>query len=211
MLPFEEIWSEAKDFTMLDEPRARFLYNACAAVENLPGDLLEVGTFRGGSALILSRCLPSHRVVTFDTFAGMPPTYFPVDGDYFQKRTFYETDLEKNCLKLLKNLDNVKICKAVFGPDSLAPLASSRIALLFYDGDLYIGAVDAIRFAYPRMPAGGILIFDDYDRQQCPGVSQAISDTLFCRGRCASEILHVDHGAKFAWLRKGEKLGSVSP
>jgi hypothetical protein len=49
-----------------------------------------------------------------------------------------------------------------------------RFSFCHIDCDYYQGVYQSIAFFHPRMVHGGIILFDDYDWAQCPGVARAI-------------------------------------
>jgi hypothetical protein len=49
-----------------------------------------------------------------------------------------------------------------------------RISFAHVDMDLEKSTEDAIDWLRPRMVSGGVVVFDDYRWQNCPGVAKAI-------------------------------------
>jgi O-methyltransferase len=46
------------------------------------------------------------------------------------------------------------------------------------DADLHASTLDGLRFFYPRMLIGGIIILHDYNDRSVPGVRSALDDFL---------------------------------
>jgi O-methyltransferase len=44
------------------------------------------------------------------------------------------------------------------------------------DLDIFASITDALTFFYPRMAAGGIIVFDDYGFPSCPGARAAVDE-----------------------------------
>ena len=81
---FAKLYRKVLPYTMCGNARLRGLYAAVRYVvaQNIPGDLVECGTARGGSAalmgLTVKRLSASRTLWVFDTFEGLPP---PTDAD----------------------------------------------------------------------------------------------------------------------------------
>src|SRR5882757_11110760 len=48
------------------------IHNGVQAVEKIPGDMAEVGVFRGGTAAVMLNASHRKHLHLFDTFAGLP-------------------------------------------------------------------------------------------------------------------------------------------
>jgi Macrocin-O-methyltransferase (TylF) len=59
-----------------------------------------------------------------------------------------------------------------FFPDTAPEVA--EFCFVHLDADLYQSTVAGIKYFYPRLVAGGMLVFDDYEWGRCPGVKKAI-------------------------------------
>jgi hypothetical protein len=59
-------------------------------------------------------------------------------------------------------------------PDTFQNTNISRLAYGYVDVDLYKSVLDCIEFVYPRLVAGGILVFDDYGFPSCARVREAV-------------------------------------
>ena len=69
--------------------------------------------------------------------------------------------LSMNCQKLLF-LVLVKI--KIFGPES--PLSDQKFSFVLFDADLYNSTKFALDFVFPRLVNGGIMVFQDYEREE---------------------------------------------
>lgn len=143
------------------------LARAALSVADLPGDAAEVGVFRGGSAAILSAAMPSTRLHLFDTFTGIPQTE---PGGHTQGD--FSTDL--NDVKHFLSGYNVEFHVGFF--PATATVEDRKFKLVHLDGDLYQTTADGLDFFLPRMTPGGIIILDDVDWKECPGVRRAIEE-----------------------------------
>ncbi|MEO7027644.1 MAG: TylF/MycF/NovP-related O-methyltransferase, partial [Caulobacteraceae bacterium] len=63
-------------------------------------------------------------------------------------------------------------------PASFAGLEATRYCFAHIDLDLHDSIRDALAYLYPRMTAGGAIVFDDYGFAACPGARRAV-DAFF--------------------------------
>jgi len=163
------------DYTLVDHARCYVLHQFAKQASALPGDLAEVGVYKGGTAklLALTTALRAKKTVhLFDTFAGMPPADAAVD-------CHHEGDLGDTSLSAvqrhLRDCDNVRFYPGFF-PDTAGPIENLRFCLVHVDADIYQSVKDSCTFFYPRMESGGIMVFDDYGFPSCPGARKAVDE-----------------------------------
>lgn len=140
---------------------------------NIPGDCIETGVWRGGSTILMRAILQAYgdtdrKVWVADSFAGLPApnaVKYPKDkGDILYKYDFLAVPLEQvqsnfNKYELLDN--QVVFLKGLFS-DSLPEAPIKELALLRLDGDLYESTMDALVNLYPKLSVGGFIIVDDF-------------------------------------------------
>ena len=162
---FAEIWREVEGVTLYDSQRARLLWNSCLSLP--AGDVLEVGTYRGGTARLLARALPERRVWTIDTFAGLRPGERDVAS---VAGKFADCDLDGARQFVPAN--------ATVIPGRFPEVAPNvdRLVLLHFDADLHQPCKAALEWAWPRLVPGGVVFLDDYGRGDTPGVKAAVDE-----------------------------------
>ena len=143
------------------EPEAYLLFSTVNAVQvaGVPGDIAEVGVYRGGSAKIISAAnFLRRKVYLFDTFEGIPEVCeHDVDFQQGQFKSNY-----KEVKDYLSTERNVHIYKGVF-PDTGRMLSCDRtFSFVHIDADSYKSIWDSLKFFYPRMCVGGVIIVHDY-------------------------------------------------
>ena len=141
--------------------------------ENVPGDLVETGVWRGGASIFMKGVLTAYGETRdlwlADSFEGLPPpdeVNFPRDkGWRFDKANSYlavsEDEVRENFKRYELLDEHVKFVKGWFR-DTLATLPATQISLLRLDGDLYESTMEALEPLYPRLSAGGFCVIDDY-------------------------------------------------
>jgi predicted O-methyltransferase YrrM len=134
-----------------------------------PLRILEIGCWEGRSALFFVNYLPRASIVCVDTFAGaIEHRTWPLWRRIWQLRRI-EKRFDKNLAGFAHRVQKRK-------EDSLVALGrlgieGRRFDLIYIDGSHL--AIDVYRdgmLAWPLVAQGGIVIFDDYQRQQGPDV-----------------------------------------
>jgi hypothetical protein len=77
----------------------------------------------------------------------------------------------------LQEFQNIRYYAGFFPNATLGHENSlSQFALVHLDVDLYQSTLDGLRFFWPRLAPGGLLITHDYSSATCPGVRQAFTE-----------------------------------
>jgi O-methyltransferase len=162
--------------TMVGEKR---LQNLQECVENvikdeIPGDLIETGVWRGGASILMRAVLKSYgiedrKVWVADSFRGLPPPTSAVDKEYsssyIEDNNILAVSLQdvKNNFAAYGLLDeSVKFLEGWFR-DTLPSAPIDKLALVRLDGDLYESTMDGLTYLYPKLSEGGYLIVDDFN------------------------------------------------
>ncbi len=176
--------------------------------ENVPGDLIETGVWRGGASIFMRGVLAAlgdrtRTVWLADSFEGLPPpdaVKYPADaGDrhhtWKQLAITIET-VRANFERYGLLDDRVRFLKGWFS-DTLAKAPIDKLAVLRLDGDMYGSTMDALRPLYPKVSPGGFVIVDDYGA--VPACKQAIED--YRREQGITDPIHVVDWTGAWWRR----------
>jgi O-methyltransferase len=166
--------------------------------ENIPGDVVECGVWRGGNIILARKIAPSRVCWLYDTFTGMTkpgPEDKRRDGapalERYKQGEWCASSVDevRGCLAETGTLDDDKlrfvagdVCKTLKVPENLP----ERIALLRLDTDWYASTKLELQTLYPRLSPGGVLIIDDYGHWQ--GARKATDEVL---GKVA--LTHIDY------------------
>jgi O-methyltransferase len=155
-------------------------------MENVPGDLVETGVWRGGASIFMRAVLKAYavndRVVwVADSFAGLPrpdPAAYPADvGDsHYQLWPYLSVPLHTvraNFARYDLLDDQVKFLPGWF-KDTLPKAPINKISLLRLDGDMYESTMQGLQSLYPKMSAGGFVVIDDFGA--LPNCQRAVED-----------------------------------
>jgi ADP-heptose:LPS heptosyltransferase len=157
--------------TLFGPKKLAVLRDAVKGTVGLPGDVAELGVFRGGTAALLGRYAYDCRLRLFDTFEGLPADC--PDGVH-RAGEFAAGEADVVGFLKAQRLDPV-VYRGVF--PATAP-AGVKYRFVHVDGDLYSTTKAAIAYFGPRMVPGGAMMFDDVDWKDTPGVTRAVEEAF---------------------------------
>jgi len=142
---------------------AYMIYSITRSQRELDGDMAEVGVYQGGSAKIICDVKRNRKLFLFDTFKGLPElsdidTLF--GKKHWKKNQFNDTSLEA-VKDYLSSYENVQIIKGEF-PKTADSIGDSKFSFVHLDVDLYRSTIECLKFFYPRLVKGGIILVHDY-------------------------------------------------
>src|ERR1019366_5852168 len=153
---------------LLTPKKLATLLRLAEGVRNLAGCIVELGVYQGGALKALAGDNPGKRCYGFDTFARSRKESWR-EIDIHRPGEFGDTSLAAVKAAMPAN---VELIAGLF-PGS-AEAFDKRISFAHVDMDLEKSTEDAIDWLRPRMVSGGLVVFDDYRWQNCPGVAKAI-------------------------------------
>ncbi|HUC37181.1 MAG TPA: TylF/MycF/NovP-related O-methyltransferase [Acidimicrobiales bacterium] len=197
--------------TMIGLVRARHLAECVEQVvaDDVPGDLLEAGVWRGGSCILMRGVLEAFGdtdrcVWVADSFEGLPKPdaqRYPADeGDdlwTFEELAISLEQVQANFARYGLLDDRVRFLKGWF-EDTLPTAPVERLSLLRVDGDLYSSTTQALESLYPKLSPGGWCIVDDYGA--VPACRAAVDDFRYERG--VDEPIEQIDWTGVAWRRR---------
>lgn len=205
---FTDFFARTRAYTMTSKEIMFSTYQAAryVAERGIPGDFVECGVWRGGSALLAGLAVRAaetrkarrgwlasrHRKLwLYDTFQGMTaPTAQDVDltGTAAAQYMAEHSDEGRWCYADEADVRQVFASEG-FGPKDIEIVKGDvvrtlrarrprRIALLRLDTDWYESTKAELELLYRRLSRGGVLIIDDYGHWE--GARQAV-DEFFAR------------------------------
>jgi O-methyltransferase len=161
--------------TLIDYQRLATLWAAARLCRDVPGDAIECGVYRGGSAALIAEGLQgtAKTLHLCDSFQGLPA---PTEQDNFHKAHDF-ADASPDAIRTgLEALGLVATIHVGWFATTLPRLAERRFALAHVDADLYESVRECLLFCHPRMSAGGVMVFDDYASPTCEGARAAVDE-----------------------------------
>jgi O-methyltransferase len=136
----------------------------------IPGDIVEVGVWRGGSILaMMLTCTEPRDFYLYDTFEGMTP---PIDADvdYIGRKAsdiFEKVKCDAGIEEVKRNIfahaevpsERIHFVQGDILKNEVFP---SKIAVLRLDTDWYESTKYELEHFYPLVSEGGVIIIDDY-------------------------------------------------
>jgi hypothetical protein len=168
------------------ESASNFIYHLIMAgkilriPKDLTGDLIECGSYKGGSAVNLSHlaAMTGRRLHLFDSFEGLPKPA-PIDEEHLvlSELTFhtYEAGAYAGSLSEVKEnirkygvLDACEFHKGYF--NETLPDFSERLVFAFIDADLVSSVLDCLRYVWPLLQPDCYLFTDEAHHTSIAGL-----------------------------------------
>jgi hypothetical protein len=183
----DEIYKSFNDFIFSPDIKVLgkllYRYDFFNKVKHLPGDIVEVGVFKGSGVATFSKFLDIHcpnsnkKIIGFDIFNPDNSDNILNKDNIDDKNNMnivysrvnkYDRSLES----VTNNLDNMKLNKKfmlVEGdvedtlPKFLLENSGFRISLLYMDVDIERPTYIALKYLWDRILPGGVIVFDEYE------------------------------------------------
>ena len=197
----KELFNICSGYSMTSHDRMYSLMKSLDFIiqNNVDGDLVECGVWRGGNLIMFQKCIEkynlSKKIYGYDTFEGMSqPT--EVDKTFegesaslqLDKLKKKNIDRKKNILIADCSLEEVKnnfekntstnnlICIKGKVEDTLLNKVNlpKKISILRLDTDWYLSTKKELEILYPLLEKNGILLIDDYGYWQ--GARKAVDE-----------------------------------
>lgn len=144
----------------------------------LKGIFAECGVYKGGSIRFLAEHFPKRTILGFDTFNGLPIEHW-TQSEHHAPQEFGDTSLEE-VTNFIKPYNNIKLIKGLF-PSTAKIFEKEKFAFVHIDFDFYEGTKLCLDWFWPRLMVGGIMLFDDYEWKNCPGVKKALDEFRYSK------------------------------
>ena len=176
--------------TMIGRPRLDNVEACLKQIldDNIPGDCMETGVWRGGCTIFMRGLLKAYGVTdrtvwVADSFQGVPEPTMPQDeGLNLHLDTKLAVPLEtvqENFRRYDLLDEQVKFLPGWF-EETMAAAPIESLSLLRLDGDLYSSTISVLDAMYDKVADGGFIIVDDYAAlEPC---RQAVDDFREARG-----------------------------
>lgn len=163
--------------------RAHVLSWAAHQAISVPGDYVECGTNRGGTAMLvtlyLGRALESRSFFLFDTFHGLDSS-ISTEDEMTRLHDCYPECYEE-VAERFSSYKHVKVIRGTV-PDVLKAHAPAKIAFLHVDLNAAGPERDAMEFLWPRLSAGALVVLDDYAWVACAAQKKTMDEFAVTQG-----------------------------
>ena len=145
-------------------------------------DFVECGCWKGHSAYIISKLInESGKKINFhifDSFEGLSEATTKDESFYLKdskekNRIYKYFASSENIIKdVLKDFNFIKIYKGWI-PNRFGEIKDEKFSFIHIDVDLFEPTFESLKFFYPRLKKGGIIVCDDYNFTDFPGAKKA--------------------------------------
>jgi len=176
---FRDVYRFAQANTLVDVTRCYELWDLLHGLSHIPGAVVEVGVWRGGTGAILARALmrtkPNEKIYLCDTFSGVVKAG---GRDKSYRGGEHANTSVEDVQELMKSLSltNAVVLKGMFPEETSSQIPPGPIALCHIDVDVYQSAKDTVNWVTDRLAPGGVLVFDDYGFPTCIGVTRYVHE-----------------------------------
>lgn len=192
---FMKLYEQCKPYTMTSAERLYGLYKSVIYIidNNIAGDFVECGVWKGGSSMMIALCLKlrnvqNRKIYLYDTFEGMSKPSVE-DKSFLGEEASMLLDKEdpnvSTSVWCVSSIDEVKsnlsktnypsnLLHFIQGKveDTLPTNTPGPLALLRLDTDWYESTKIEMELLFPLLNLNGILIIDDFGHWQ--GAKKAV-------------------------------------
>lgn len=143
--------------------------------ENIKGSVAEAGVYRGEFAKHINRCFYDRKCYLFDTFEGF--TEYDIEKEQSRSLTFANHLKKVSADETMSKMpvrDNI-IMRAGRFPETAYGI-QEKFAFVNLDMDLYEPTLAGLRFFYPLMSDGGVILVHDYFNKAYPNIEKSVDD-----------------------------------
>ncbi len=144
--------------------------------EKVEGAFAELGVYKGETSKILHEFDKSRKLHLFDTFEGFSKNDLKLEtgeAATYKTKNFADTSVEK-VLKYIGGDSKIVVQKGYF-PDTTKDIPTEKYALVSIDTDLYKPVIEGLRYFYPLLTPGGVILIHDYTHKW-EGLVKAVNE-----------------------------------
>ena len=159
--------------------RIVFLENFSKMIEeeNRKGAVAEAGVYKGEFARYISQYFPKRKCYLFDTFEGFEQSDINVEQNNVFGIAGHLNDVSiKSVYDKMPNKEQIEICKGYFPQTAIERKIKDSFVFVSLDMNLYKPTFEGIKYFYPRMSIGGVILMHDYFVEECPNVKKSLAD-----------------------------------
>lgn len=176
---FLDTFHFAESQTLVDKYRCWELWDLVRNVGKVPGALIEIGVWRGGTGILIAKSAElsniDDAVYLCDTFTGVPKAT-EKDNTYQGGEHSDTSKATVEALVRALNLRNVTLLTGIFPEETGAIVEEATFRFCHIDVDVYQSAKDIVEWVWGRLSIGGIIVFDDYHNMLTNGIATYVNE-----------------------------------
>jgi hypothetical protein len=164
------------------------IYELFKSTLDVPGDYVELGSWKGANILYLAKLLSIYarnspkEIFCFDTFEGLQ-TFEQRDHEAKRFQNSYAGNQEymERCLNLFGLSDSVHIHRGDISstfPQLMTERPELIFSFIYFDTDLYLPTQAVLEYVTDRTYPGAKLIFDEWNDAWFPGEGMAVNEFI---------------------------------
>ena len=174
--------------SLLNEATKFDLFDVFLDSLKVKGDIVEFGVWRGATikkiAAVMKDAGFDKRLYACDSFEGFgenvitkeDTTFFRSENRLKKKFTTAD-DVPERLNEFFEHYSLDGFCIKGFFDQSLKMIDNdATFCFAHIDCDAYSSHFDCLEYVYPRITAGGCIVFDDYNAKKWPGATKAIDE-----------------------------------
>ena len=149
--------------------------------QDIPGDVAELGVFRGDFAVLIHAAVPDRSIHLFETIEGFPAKDVELERMLDLSRAEagdFSGTAEDLVGRRLPYPEHAVFYKGYF-QDTFRDCRADAFAFVSVDADLYAPTAAALPLFWDRLSPGGVLLVHDVNSTQYTGAGRAVRE--FCR------------------------------
>jgi len=166
-------------YTLVDLFRCYELWHLVGQTSALDGDILEVGTWRGGTGALLGyraeKLGLKLEVFLCDTFEGVVKTGEADDSYSGGEHDDTSVPVVEDVIRRL-DVSCIRILQGIFPEDTGDRVADRRFRFCHIDVDVYQSGKDVLEWVWPRLAVGGLVVFDDFGFASTKGITKLVHE-----------------------------------
>ena len=191
---FRAVYDDVLGSTLVDQYKCYELWEQVGQLTHVPGDILEVGVWRGGTGVLMARRVQQlgldARVLCATPSRASPRPAATTRGTAAASTPTPRREIVKDWRPGRRRRG---VLVGMFPDETGHRVADATLRLVHIDVDVYDSARDTLEWAWPRLSVGGVVIWDDYGSFQCEGVA-TLGRELFASDLEAGRLVHNING-----------------
>ena len=188
---FRRSYDAVLGHTLVDQYKCFELWEQLGQLADVPGDILEVGVWRGGTGVLLARRARElgmdAQVLLADTFTGVAKA--GSEDPWYRGGEHADTSPEIVRELAAREDVDVELLIGMFPDETGDRVADRSLRLVHIDVDVYNSARETLIWAWSRLSVGGVVIWDDYGSFECEGVA-TLGRELFAADLAGGRLVH---------------------